>query len=84
MSINSFTNMYSTLCSCIVYLTILGTDFSKNSCCYKNIKIRTHQIRNGVKVRVMSLFNTGLTLIKLAFNSLKYIRIPYSFILYDS
>ena len=43
MSIHSFTNMYSILCSYIVYLTILGSDFTKNSSCYKNIKITTHK-----------------------------------------
>ena len=83
-SLTAFSNMYSLVCFATLFLTIIGCDFAKNTKCYKNIKIRTHQIRNGVKVRVLSLFNTGLTLIKLAFNSLKYIRIPYSFILYDS
>ena len=87
MSIHSFTNMYSILCTCIVYLTILGTDFSKNSKCYKNVKITTHKtyIINDkrIKKRVMSLFNTGLTLFKIAFNSYYYIRLPFTFKLYD-
>lgn len=68
MSINSFTNMYSIVCICVSYLTILGADFSKNSKCYKNVKITTHKtyIINGKKIkkRIMSLFNTGLTLFK--------------------
>ena len=88
MSIHSFTNMYSILCTCIVYLTILGTDFSKNSSCYKNIKITTHKtyIINDrrIKKRVMSLFNTGLTLFKIAFNSYHYVRLPFTFKLYDT
>ena len=78
-----FSNMYSIVCFATLFLTIIGADYSKNSKCYKNVKIITHKIRNNVKKRVLSLFNTGLTLIKLAFYSRKYIRIPYKFILYD-
>lgn len=87
MSIHAFTNMYSILCFCVTYLTIIGADFSKNSNCYKYVKITTHKnyIIDGKKIkkRVMSLFNTGLTLFKLAFNSLRYIRLPMTFKLYD-
>ncbi len=87
MSIHAFTNMYSLVCTCVTYLTILGADFSKNSKCYNNIKITTHKNYNinGKKIRkrVKSLFNTGLTLFKIAFNSYQYIRLPMTFKLYD-
>lgn len=87
MSIHAFINMYSLVCTCVTYLTILGTDFSKNSKCYKNVKITTHKnyIINGKKIRkrVKSLFNTGLTLFKIAFESYYYIRLPMTFKLYD-
>ncbi len=80
----SFTTMYTLVCTSILFLTILGCDYSKNSKCYKNTKIETHKTyKNKGKVRVMSLFQTGLTLFKLAINSFKYIRIPMRFILYD-
>ena len=79
--------MYTLLCVCVTYLTILGADYSKNSRCYKNEKIETHKIyivdETRTKKRVISLFNTGLTLFKRAFCSLKYIRLPFTFILYD-
>lgn len=82
-----FTSMYSITCFTILFLTILGADYSKNTKCYKKVKITTHKhfIQNGVRIkkRVMSLFNTGLTLFHLAFNSSRYIRLPFSFILYD-
>ncbi len=75
------------VCTSVLYLTILGVDYSKNSRCYKNVKIETHKTYNidntKVKKRVMSLFNTGLTLFKIAFNSPIYIRIPVTFKLYD-
>ncbi len=79
--------MYTMICVCNLYLTALGIDYTKNTRCYKNVKIETHKTYNinGVKKRkrIMSLFNVGLTLFKRAFNSLIYIRIPVSFKLYD-
>ena len=82
-----FTSMYTLVCFSTLFLTILRADYSKNTRCYKNVNITTHKVfsENGAKVkkRVMSLFNTGLTLFKLTFNSSKYIRISFSFILYD-
>lgn len=78
-----FDNLYATLCIAISLLTAIGLDFSRNSSCYKSVKITTHKMIHGKKTRVMSLFNTGLTLFKIAFNSLRYIRLPLNFILYD-
>lgn len=76
--------MYTMACTGVLFLTILGTEYSKNSKCYRNEKIVTHKIyKNKGKVRVMSLFKTGLTLFHRAINSAKYIRLPIRFILYD-
>ena len=83
-SLKYFETMYTMACFTTLYLTILGSDFTKNSKCYKNVKIKTHTTSHGKKTRILSLFNTGLTLFNRAFESLRYIRIPYSFILYDS
>lgn len=86
-NLKSFETMYTKLCTCVIYLTILGVDYSKNTKCYRKIKIETHKnyIIDGKKIkkRIMSLFNVGLTLFKLAFNSSFYIRIPVSMKLYD-
>jgi len=86
-SLKAFTTIYTICCVAVTYLTILGTDYSKNNKCYKSCKFSTHKvyISNGVrkKIRIMSLFNTGLTLFKLALNSPHYIRLPFSFKLYD-
>lgn len=80
----AFRTMYALVCIAELFLTILGAEFSKNSKCYKNVKIETHKnYKNKGKIRVMSLFQTGLTLFKRAFNSHIYIRIPIRFILYD-
>lgn len=86
-SLKSFETMYTCVCTCILYLTILGVDYSKNTRVYKDVKIETHKNYNingkKIKKRIMSLFNVGLTLFHLAFNSIIYIRIPLSFKLYD-
>lgn len=82
-SLKYFESLYCFACIGVLYLTILGTDYSKNSKCYKNVAIRTHSKLNKARTRVMSLFSVGLTLFNLAFNSLKYIRLPFSFTLYD-
>lgn len=80
----SYQTMYALVCTCILFHTIIGTDYSKNTRCYKNIKIVTHKkYKSKGLVRVLSLFNTGLTLFKRAINSRIYIRIPMKFILYD-
>lgn len=81
-SLKYFESMYSLACVVVLLLTIIGADFSKNTKCYKNVKITTHQSKNS-KDRVSSLFNTGLTLFDIAHNSERYIRVPISFILYD-
>ena len=79
-SLKAFTSMFSLLCFSITWLIIIGCDYTKNSKCYKNSVIETH--KKGK--RVISLFKTGMLLFKRAFNSKVYIRLPFSFILYDS
>lgn len=39
----SFTTIYTLVCTAILFLTILGCDYSKNTRCYKNTKIETHK-----------------------------------------
>ena len=82
-SLKYFKNLYAITCFTSLFLTILGADYSKNTKCYKNEKLTTHKKSNNIKFRVMSLFNVGLTLFKRAYNSIKYIRIPFNFMLYD-
>lgn len=82
-NLKAFTSMFSIVCFSVLFLTILGCEYSKNNSCYKKVKIETHKKYNGIKRRVISLFNTGLILFHRAFNSSIYIRIPIKFILYD-
>ena len=83
-SLKYFETEYMIACLGVLYLTILGAEYSKNKKCYKNVKITTHKnVKDGKPTRILSLFNTGLTLFKRAFNSSVYIRIPFRLILYD-
>lgn len=80
----AYNTMYTMACTVVLFLTIIGADYSKNIKCYKNEKIVTHKVyKDKGKVRVMSLFKIGLTLFHRAINSTKYIRLPIKFILYD-
>ena len=83
-SLDYFKSMYCFACIGILFLTTLGTDYSKNINCYKQTKIKTHTTVRGIKIRTKSLFNTGLTLFHRAFESLKYVRLSFRFILYDA
>ena len=74
-----FETLYTLVCVSSLFLTILGADYNKNTKCYKNTNIKTHYTssKSNTRVRTISLFN-------IAFNSLKYIRLTYNFILYDT
>ena len=82
-SLKYFESMYSLTCFGVLFMTIIGADYSKNTSCYRNVNLTTHKKIYGIKKRIMSLFNIGLTLFILAHNSKVYIRIPFSFTLYD-
>ena len=67
-SLKAFTSMFCLVCVCVLFLTLLGAYYSRNRSSYKKENITTHKnyIINGKKIkkRVLSLFNTGLTLFK--------------------
>lgn len=75
--------MYRFVCIGVLYLTILGSDYSKNTRSYKHTKIKTHITVREIKTRTLSLFNTGLTLFHRDFELLKYVKLSFKFILYD-
>lgn len=82
-SLKYFESMYCIACLGILILTIAGASFTKNTKMYKDVRIETHKTHKNKKVRIMSLFNTGLTLFNIAFNSSRYVNFPIRFILYD-
>lgn len=81
----ALTNLYSLVSFSVLWLTIIGTYFEKNKYgVFKDLGIKTsYQTSDGTKKRYLSLFNTGLTLFRLALNSFRDIRLSYSLKLYD-
>lgn len=83
-NIQSFTTLFTLVCVAILWLTILGADYSKNKNHFKNcFKFRYSKKNGNGNKRVFSLFNTGLFFFNLAFESTKYIVLKCSFLLYD-
>ena len=84
-NIHAFENLYSITCFAVLFLTIYGTYYEKNKYkVFRNFNLKTsYQKSDKSRARYMSLFNTGLTLFKLAINSNIYISIPYTLKLYD-
>lgn len=69
-NINAFENLYALVCIAQTWMVILGADYTKNyHHVKKKINIRFVKTVNGKKVRILSLFNLGLTLFKTVFNS---------------
>ena len=92
LNLKAFENMYTCVCFTYLWMSILGIEYSKNSTCYKKLKIgATKKYKSGIK-RVMSFLVavillcteiTDLFLLNKAFNSTIKIRLPFTFILYD-
>lgn len=83
-SLECFENLYATICISVLLLTSIGSHYTNRRRNYKSIKITTHKFyKEKGKIRVMSIFNTDLTLFKLAYNSYKNINLRLNFIIHD-
>ena len=83
-NIHAFTTLFTLVCVAILWLTILGADYSKNKNHFKNcFKIKYSKKNGSNHKRTFSLFNTGLFFFNLAFESTKYIVLKCNFLLYD-
>lgn len=83
-NIHAFTTLFGLMCVALLWLTILGVDYSININNYQNtIKIRCYKKDKKQIKRVFSLFNTGLLYFNIVFNSNKSIKIKCNFLLYE-
>ena len=72
------------MCICILFFSCVGTYYTRRKGkYYKDVKIRYYGVVKGKHRRKMSIFQVGYTLFKLARDSLRYIRIPFNFVLTD-
>lgn len=83
-SLQSYSMMYTCMCISILFLSCVGTYYTRHKGkYYKDVKIRYFSIVKGKHRRRMSIFQVGYTLFKLARDSLRYIKIPFNFVLTD-
>lgn len=70
-NLHAYENLYSLVCFACVWLSILGIDYTKNYIHVKNIlNIRyVKKDKNGKYIRILSLFNLGLTIFRRCYNS---------------
>ncbi len=83
-NLQAFSMMYTCVNICILYLVCISTYYTRNKGkLYKGISIKYYKIVKGKHTRTISIFQVGLILFKRAMNSLKYIRLPFTFVLTD-
>lgn len=84
-NIKAFITLFTLTCIAGVWLTILGSDYSKNQNRLRTFFIFKYSKKIGSKncKRTISLFNTGLTFFHLAFEACYYVRLRCDFVLYD-
>lgn len=77
----SFKTMFGIMCIALLWLTLMGVEYTKNKGKEKiNVKIRIYK-KNGE--RIFSLFNTGLMYFNICINSRNVPKIKCKFILYE-
>lgn len=81
----SFKTLFGVMCIGLLWLTIIGIEYSINKKRTKNkVKIKWYKKdKENQIVRIFSLFNTGLLYFNLCFNSYKVPKINCEFILYE-
>lgn len=81
--IEHFISLFTVMCIALVWLTILGVDYSRNkSRCH--LKIRDiRKSSNGPPIRLLSYFNLGLTIFNLCYYNTVNFTLKFDFVLYD-
>ena len=51
-SLKYFESMYTIACFTVLFLTIFGADYTKNTKCYKEIKLETHKKIKGIRKKL--------------------------------
>ena len=81
--IEHFVSLFTIVCVALVWLTIIGVDYSKNKHNY-HIKIRdTRKHLNKFSTRLYSYFNLGLTIFNRCYYNFVDFVLKFNFILYD-
>lgn len=69
-NLHAFENLYSLVCFACTWLVIIGADYSKSyHHAISNLNIRFVKTYKNKKIRILSLFNLGLTIFTKVYNS---------------
>ena len=70
-NLHAYENLYSLVCFAGLWLTIIGIDYTKNyNHVKKNLNIKfVKNNKNGKPIRILSIFNLGLTIFRMCYNS---------------
>ena len=81
--IENFISLFTIMCVALVWLTIIGVDYSKNKHHYSiNIRI-SRKSKNGKIIRKISYFSLGLTIFNLVYYNYSTFKLKFDFLLYD-
>ena len=70
-NLHAYENLYSLVCFAELWLTIIGINYTKNYIHVKkklNIRFVKYD-KNHKSIKILSLFNLGLTIFKICYNS---------------
>lgn len=81
-NIQAFKNMFGVMCAALLWLTIIGVEYTVKEGKEEKVKIKIYKDKNKNK-RMISLFNIGLIYFNLCFNSYRVPKIKINFILYE-
>lgn len=84
-NLHAFENLYSIICFAGLWLSILAIDYTKNYAHvkkYLNIRYVKNN-KNGKPIRILSIFNLGLTIFRRCFNSYINYKIKTNMQLYS-
>ena len=81
--VEHFISLFTVMCISLVWLTIIGVDYTKNKHHYY-IKIRdTKKDKNNAIYRCFSFFNLGLTIFNICYYNTVNFTLKFNFVLYD-
>ena len=81
--IEHFISLFTIMCVALLWLTIIGVDYSKNKHHYNLVIRDVHKSRNGTYSRLFSFFNLGLTIFNRCYYNFVDFRLKFDFVLYD-
>lgn len=81
--IEHFISLFTIACIAILWLTIIGADYSKNKNGYKIYIRDSRKSKSNNKFRTISLFNLGLTIFNICYYNNIDFNLKFNFVLYD-